>query len=929
MMGLGLALTACVTQAPPFTSIQISPASAALDVGGTQTLTAVAKDSSGNTVPGVGFTWVSSDPAKATVTGGVVTGVAEGVASVTATANGVTSNAAQITVSAKTPTVIPATTKPVEEATQAALSSVSPGGTLRFEQSTAQLQSLKPGDVIVSDPNAAAPDGFLRKVSSVRQEGNEVVVETTEAALTEAVSSGEATAVTGLSTANLRRATALRAGVGVQGRARALGMKEVLNLEFNKVLFDFDEKPETTNDQIEVSGSLKLNAELDTALKVKPCLDVPPACVNLFRAAIKLEEISTLKLRGDFEREEKKEYKLAEYEFDPIVLQIGPVPVVINPKLVATITLQGKATAKLRWQITQTATARVGVEYSDEKWKGIHEFENKFETAAPEISASLKMRADADANFDVKLYGSDSNKIWAKANLYGDLDVLSTRSPTYILKGGASAYVGGQAKVLGIKIGKFEYKLFEVEKEILRGDIPNIAPDAPTISSVDPNPLTLSGYNGGAAIERTFNFSNRGRGALTYTVENVPAWLEVVEGGSGSVAQDAQQSVKVRAKCQGTNQSQLVRVKSNDAVNSVREILVQLECKDPSINLMFNPVRVKSLRRGSSDDTKVTIERFGVNGAVTVQLVNPVSGFSAAPLTIPGDSNEAILKVNADGNVPLGQTGLIVKAASGSVATQLELKVNVTVAATKGWLLVDDDQSPNNWDATRRDHRSPSDTTYRSLLSAMNVQYDELVVTNSFGKPANGPTLEHMQAYKGVLWYTGFEYDFAAPNLWTVSTTDEANLRAFLDLGNRKLMVFSETYARGLNGTTFGATANAFVKEYLGLIGAQGNAVFGKSFVANGTIETSTAGMSFEVPANNPMRTDASVLNPNSGTDALITIPATLGSSTETRLAAATGRKRVGASETSSAILVAFPFENIVDIGGNTKRALMDKLWAY
>jgi Bacterial Ig-like domain (group 2) len=930
VMGLGLAMTACVTQpAVPFTSIQVSPATLTVDVGGTQALTAVAKDSSGNAVSGVTFSWASSDPAKATVSNGVVSGVAEGAVNITASANGVTSNAAQLSVSARVPTVIPETTKPVEDNTQAILSSVSAGGTLRFEQSNAQLQGLKPGDVLVSDPTTAAPDGFLRKVSSVRQEGNEVVVDTTEALLTEAVSSGEAEAVTSLTTANLRRAQALRAGVSVQSRALLRPQAEILNLEFNKVLFDFDDKPETTNDQIEVSGSLKLDATMDTALKIRGCWEVPPVCVDRFRAAVKIKETATLKLRGDFEREEKKEYPIAEYEFDPIVLQLGPVPVVLNPKLVAIITLQGKATAKLRWQVTQTANARVGVEYRDDKWKGIHEFENSFQTAPPEISASLKMRADADANFHVKLYGSDSNKVWARANLFGDLDVLSTRSPTYILKGGASAYVGAQAKVLGVKIAKYEAKLFDVEKIIAQGDIPNIAPDAPTISSVDPNPLTLSGYNGGETIQSAFNFSNRGRGALTYTVENVPAWLEIVEGASGSLAQDAQQSVKVRAKCEGSSAAQLVRVKSNDAANPVREILVKLECKDPSIKLAFNPVKIKSLRRGSSDDTKVTIERFGVNGPVTVQLVNPATGFSATPVTIPADSLETILKVNADGNVPLGQTGLIVKASSGSVAAQLELKVNVTVAATKGWLLVDDDQSPNNWDAARRDHRSPSDTTYRTLLTAMNVPHEVLVVTNTYGRPVNGPTLEQMQEYKGVLWYTGFEYDFGAPNLWTVSTADEANLSAFLDLGNRKVLIFSETYPRGLDGTTFGKTDNAFVKEYLGLIGARGGANAAKSFVASGTMETITAGMAFQVPANNPMRSDASVLNPDGGTDALINIPATIGSSAEAQLAAATGRKRTGAAGSSTAILVTFPFENITDIGGNTKRALMEKFLAY
>jgi hypothetical protein len=825
--------------------------------------------------------------------------------------------------------VIPDTTKPILESTQNLLSNISVAGTMRFDSSNTQLQSFKTGDVLVSKPTPLAPNGFLRKISSVRTEGNEVVVETTEATLTEAISSGEAQSTTLLNTANLRAAKALRNGVSVQSRAVARPQAQVLNLEFNKVLFDFDEKPDTTNDQIEVSGSLVMDAEMDTALKIKGCLDVPPVCVNLFRAAVKVKETATLKLRGDFEREESKEYPIAEYEFDPIVLQIGPVPVVLNPKLVAIIKLEGKATAKLRWQIVQTIDTRLGVEYSNEKWVGIHEFKNEFQTAPPEISASLKVRADAKANFEVKLYGSDSNKIWTRANLYGDLDVLSTRSPTYILKGGASAFVGAQAKVLGIKIGKFEAKLFDVEKELLRGDIPGIAPDAPTISSVDPNPLTLSGFNGGEAIQSAFNFSNRGRGKLSFSLENIPAWLEVLEVTSGALDQDQSQSVKVKAKCEGTSQSQSVRIKSNDATNPIREILVKLECKDPSIVLKFAPSKIKNLRRGSSDETKVLIKRFGVNGAVNLQLENPATGFSAASVSIPEGSNEAILKVNADNSVNLGQTGLVIKASSGNVMVQQELKVNVTIAATKGYLLIDDDQSPNNWDTTRPNHRSASDSTYRDLLNTMNIPFDEIIVKNPFNKPVNRPSFEQLKEYKIVLWYTGYEYDFGAPNLWTISTTDETNLRAFLDLGNRKVMIFSETYARGLNGTTFGSTNNTFVKDYLGLVGAKGNVITNKSFVANGTLETSTAGLSFEVAANNPMRTDASVLNPNTGTDTLITIPAALVGNNETQLAALTARKKNGAAESSAALLIAFPFENIVDLGGNTKKVLMDKIFAY
>lgn len=80
------------------TSITVSSTSTNLIVGQTQTSTAAAKDQNGQPMAGVTFTWASSNPAVASVTSGVVTGVATGSADITATSGGVTSNAARVTV---------------------------------------------------------------------------------------------------------------------------------------------------------------------------------------------------------------------------------------------------------------------------------------------------------------------------------------------------------------------------------------------------------------------------------------------------------------------------------------------------------------------------------------------------------------------------------------------------------------------------------------------------------------------------------------------------------------------------------------------------------------------------------------------------------------------------------------------------------------
>ena|SRR5688572_2042279 len=69
-----------------FTTLTVEPSTVPLTVGGTQTLTPAAKDQNGATMSGLTTTYISSAPQTASVTGaGLVTGVALGTATITAT----------------------------------------------------------------------------------------------------------------------------------------------------------------------------------------------------------------------------------------------------------------------------------------------------------------------------------------------------------------------------------------------------------------------------------------------------------------------------------------------------------------------------------------------------------------------------------------------------------------------------------------------------------------------------------------------------------------------------------------------------------------------------------------------------------------------------------------------------------------------------
>jgi uncharacterized protein YjdB len=92
--GQSAAVPVTVTSVP-VASIQVSPASASVFVGQTLSLTATTKDSAGGALSGRPVTWATSNSSVATVSsGGLVTGVTQGSATITATSEGKNATAA-------------------------------------------------------------------------------------------------------------------------------------------------------------------------------------------------------------------------------------------------------------------------------------------------------------------------------------------------------------------------------------------------------------------------------------------------------------------------------------------------------------------------------------------------------------------------------------------------------------------------------------------------------------------------------------------------------------------------------------------------------------------------------------------------------------------------------------------------------------------
>ena len=346
-----------------------------------------------------------------------------------------------------------------------------------------------------------------------------------------------------------------------------------------------------------------------------------------------------------------------------------------------------------------------------------------------------------------------------------------------------------------------------------------------------------------------------------------------------------------------------------------------------------NPASL-ALAAGGTGNSTVTISRpGGFTGDVTLSLEGTVVGAAAADKVSgaftpnPANGGSSALALTVGASVAPGDYTLTVRGISGSLNKTASLALKVT--APKTTLLVDDDCSANNQNPTNPSATpSASDTIFRSILSGLSVGYNEYVVPCA---PSNGPSFAQMKDYQTVVWYTADEYG-GTGNAGTVSSADEAGLKAFLNQGNRKVVIFSNEYIYGLgSGTTWTATTNTFLSDYIGAQGASYDRLDYVGFTASGVSGQVTAGLSLDVAQNSPITTYTDPINPKAGTDTLLTAqldPDGGGAVPAGAYAIATGRKNVGTAGTSKVIYLGFSFENIVDIN-NDKGDLMGKLLAY
>jgi formylglycine-generating enzyme required for sulfatase activity len=377
-------------------------------------------------------------------------------------------------VSKDLPPIIPPTTKVIPQETLQTLTSVSSdGATFTFSQETPALQALQPGNVMAGGITASTPDGFLKKVTNVTNSGGNIIVQTTQAALTDAIQQGS------VHISQYMQPTTTQ--TGVPGLSLSLSPRGVSAPSFtygldHLVLYDQDGDTSTTGDQVFVDGSITINTHCDLQY------DIQNFHLKYYYYAETSTLTSDLKITANVAAVDLTLEKNLLPSAVPVMsvgVLVGGVPVWTTAYMNIKYGFNGSVSVGITAGVKQTSNMTTGARYVNSKWENLSNSSDtyQFTPPTPVVGASVKVFAGPD----ITILGE--GLIGPKVGLHSfiKLDASSNSKPWWTLSAGLETPLSIVASFFGFEIASYEIVAFYKEQIL---DHANLPPNTPS----NPNP---------------------------------------------------------------------------------------------------------------------------------------------------------------------------------------------------------------------------------------------------------------------------------------------------------------------------------------------------------------------------------------------------------------------------------------------------------
>lgn len=389
-------------------------------------------------------------------------------------------------------TIIPQTTKVLDQAGMQSLTVSADGSTLTISDLSAVAESLAAGDVLASAPTGAAPNGFLVKVLTATDSGGVVTATVAQASLEQAIQQinisfgrdlGPDDLLPSFSRAHTRKEGVLRTQSSDSTLADSCSDKP--NTFSNSFSFPVTGPLDDLHSST-LSGTLEFCPHFDFNLEIVGFK------VQSFSASISMGEhthvVAEVGLLGDV----SKEFDSPTIPFAAIPLP-APFPLYVTPAVTPFIKLGGSMTAALAGGVSQDATCQAGASYSDGAWSPIQTLTSSAAYDPLSFDGSMDGKFAVGMQADLLFYGAAGPFIGVDG--YMDFHANPTSPPSdpwWTLSAGVEGPIGMHVSVLGHSLGDFSLPdVFNYSRVLLHASGGFLASDVtPTLTSIAPTAVS-------------------------------------------------------------------------------------------------------------------------------------------------------------------------------------------------------------------------------------------------------------------------------------------------------------------------------------------------------------------------------------------------------------------------------------------------------
>jgi hypothetical protein len=360
-------------------------------------------------------------------------------------------------------------------------------GKLIFNRLTGNLASLAVNDIISSAPRTAAPNGFLRKVTRIQNTNDgKVEVRTAKAIVSELLDEADISVDQPFDAADVQRASAMERGDLIYAAAQNRPMAVKIQQNFNLVLYDQDGNSNTTDDQVTISGSVKVEPRVVVQFKCRRAFCSDPTFLGKFV----LDEDAEINISAKLKKELRESRQIARIPLPPITAG----PLVFVPDIVLTVDLEGVIRVQVEVGATQSLHLEAGVDYHDGAFHKINQVTTNVTRTGPTFEGSVQAKAGVYAALRLMLYGVAG--VSAEAGPYIKFDAQYPGTPAWTLQYGIEGNLGVDIDLLILR-KEWDIKLFDT---VFTGKTETAPNERPRFLDVGSKYLCDDGYSARAGL---------------------------------------------------------------------------------------------------------------------------------------------------------------------------------------------------------------------------------------------------------------------------------------------------------------------------------------------------------------------------------------------------------------------------------------------